>query len=342
MKNKRIHWIDIAKGIGIIFIIYAHVLGPNDLRYLFYAFHIPLFLFLSGIVFKPYSNFKIFLTKSIKGLLLPYFIIGFLSYVLWLFNTSSINHIGYYEISEFISLFYGNSNNNWMIFNNLLWFLPTLFVTRMIFYLINKIAKNDIFKVLILMIFSIAGYLYSISLQFLNLPFGAETAISAVVFYGAGFLWIKSEKAKNIIAKYKLVIFPVFVIATGIISTIEFNIYGRQIDMRLLHLNNYFSFYLDAFMGIFAWISLSIILNKNRLLEYIGKNSLILFAWQSVLFYYFDSVRDIILSKQMYSQVKTILPSVYTVATLIIILPIYEIYKKCGLFFKLFPKPHSQ
>lgn len=61
MKN-RIHWVDYAKGIGILLVVYGHViLGLHDskvgmqglnyeLQHLFiYSTHMPLFFFLSGL-----------------------------------------------------------------------------------------------------------------------------------------------------------------------------------------------------------------------------------------------------------------------------------------------------
>lgn len=325
MQKERIHWIDIAKGIGIIFIIYAHELGSQDYRYLFYAFHIPLFLFLSGIVFKPYNKFSIFVRKSVKGLLIPYFIFALLSYFIWLFTLRPTFSFGGEEIKQFLTIFYANSNNGWMAFNNILWFLPTLFVTRIIFYLIHRFLNNKSFLAISLVIISIAGYLYSIFIPFVHLPFGTETAISAVVFYGFGYLWINHEKTKQLVFKYKKLLFPVLLIAGVIFSTVDFNLYGHQIDMRLLHLNNYFFFYLDAFAGIFAWIAFSMLLNKNILLEYLGKNSLILFSWHLILFYYFDKLRDILFNKQLLQYIKVLLPTLYTAASISVIVFVYQL-----------------
>ena len=262
MQTERVHWIDIARGIGIIFIIYAHVLGSHDFRYLFYSFHIPLFFFLSGVVYnhRKYISFFTFFKKSAKGLLLPYFIFALISYILWLTRLKIDNLSSPEIIRQFLSIFYANSNNGLMAFNNILWFLPTLFVTRILFALITRFSVKARTLIFVLVIFSVFGYLFSIYAFNIKLPFGAETAISAVVFYGAGFLWNQSEKAKLLLSKYKYFLFVSLLIVGAYISTIDFNLYGQQIDMRLSHLNNYFYFYIAAFSGIFAWISFSIML----------------------------------------------------------------------------------
>ena len=50
MKN-RISYFDIAKGIGIILVMFAHVTLPITLEKFIYSFHVPLFFFLSGYFF---------------------------------------------------------------------------------------------------------------------------------------------------------------------------------------------------------------------------------------------------------------------------------------------------
>jgi len=336
MQTERVHWIDIARGIGIIFIIYAHMLGSHDFRYLFYAFHIPLFFFLSGVVYnhQKYGNFLTFLKKSARGLLIPYFIFAFISFILWFAGLKVHNLFSFEVIKQFLSIFYANSNNGLMVFNDVLWFLPTLFVTRILFTPIANFSAKTRILILVLVLFSVFGYLFSIFASNIRLPFGAETAISAVVFYGAGFLWNKSEKAKLLFSKYKYLLFVTLLIVGAFISTIDFNAYGHQIDMRLSHLNNYFAFYVAAFSGIFAWISFSMILNKNSLLEKIGRNSLILFAWHPIVFTYFGVIFNAILGLNLIRNIKLFIPLVYTVTSIIVILSTSSFYNKLKLTFR--------
>ena len=69
MNTKRLDWIDIAKGIGIILVVLGHTLVPQVretgfagfLWIFIYNFHMPLFFFLSGYLFE-----KDFLTTRTK------------------------------------------------------------------------------------------------------------------------------------------------------------------------------------------------------------------------------------------------------------------------------------
>lgn len=59
-QKKRIVWIDIAKGIGMVLVMLGHMQIPysspfNNEVYIqnvfLYSFHVPLFMFLSGLCF---------------------------------------------------------------------------------------------------------------------------------------------------------------------------------------------------------------------------------------------------------------------------------------------------
>ena len=61
--GKRIEWIDMAKGIGIILVIMGHIsFRPESLNVWLCSFHMPLFFFLSGLTYNStkYSEFKLF------------------------------------------------------------------------------------------------------------------------------------------------------------------------------------------------------------------------------------------------------------------------------------------
>lgn len=311
------------------------MLGSKDFRYLFYSFHIPLFFFLSGFVYnhQKYGNFFDFFKKSAKGLLVPYFIFAFISLCLWVTGLKTLNLFSPEIIRQFLSIFYANSNNGLMVFNDVLWFLPVLFITRILFAIIARFSLKAKTLVFVLILFSVFGYLSSIFASNIKLPFGAETAVSAVTFYGAGFLWNQSEKAKLQLFKYKYFLFVLLLIVGAFMSTVDFNAYGQQIDMRLNHLNNYFSFYIAAFCGIFAWISFSVILNKNSLLEKIGRNSLILFAWHPIIFTYLGIILNTILGLDIIKNIKLFIPLVYTTTSIVVILLVNSFYNKLKLIF---------
>ena len=58
-RKERIAWIDIAKGVTILTVIWSHTLPFGGLpRNLIFCFHMPLFFILSGFTLKPARDVK--------------------------------------------------------------------------------------------------------------------------------------------------------------------------------------------------------------------------------------------------------------------------------------------
>lgn len=53
--DSRIKWIDAAKGLGIVLVVMSHAPIDETLKAFLFAFHMPLFFYLSGAVFRPHS-----------------------------------------------------------------------------------------------------------------------------------------------------------------------------------------------------------------------------------------------------------------------------------------------
>lgn len=79
VKSPRIGWVDLAKGIAILLVIFGHSIGGGNkaeavLRGVIFSFHMPLFFILSCLTFKPSNDGNDFLKKTEKGfrhLILP-------------------------------------------------------------------------------------------------------------------------------------------------------------------------------------------------------------------------------------------------------------------------------
>lgn len=69
--QKRIDWIDIAKGIGIISVILGHLRTPLYISEMIFSFHMPLFFVISGYFYKE-RKLKNFIFLKYKSLILPY------------------------------------------------------------------------------------------------------------------------------------------------------------------------------------------------------------------------------------------------------------------------------
>jgi fucose 4-O-acetylase-like acetyltransferase len=297
----------------------------------------PLFFFLSGFVFvyDKYS-FTTTLKKSIKGLLIPYAFFALLSYVFWISN-NNVSSLSFLKVTNHLSgILYGNSST--LFFNDILWFLPCLFAAKICFAYVSKIIKQVRFLILFLVILSISGYLVSVLFPNIKLPFGIESALTAVVFFGFGSIARTRQNAgifqklQTAFAKYKYILLPVFGVICYVFATISFNIYGQQADIRLNHINNYFFFYIAAICGVSFTMIVSQIIRKNFALEYIGRNTLVLFALHPLVFFYIKPIISFISSIDLVNSTSAVLlPYLYTCISIGIILCLNFFYKKISL-----------
>ena len=89
------------RNIGIdylkVFGIYLMVLGhsqylPDNLESIIYSFHMPIFFFISGYLFKD-DKFQNIIYKGARSLLLPYFLINMICLGLWIITECLHNSI---------------------------------------------------------------------------------------------------------------------------------------------------------------------------------------------------------------------------------------------------------
>jgi polysaccharide biosynthesis protein PslL len=140
--SKRIEYIDIARGIGILLVVMGHndfaVVSPFAYKVI-YSFHMPLFFFLSGYFINPTVEFWTFFKKRFNSLLKPYFFTIFLIYIVSL----SFGKMGFQTAIARITVksLYGTGYYiDWVQ----LWFLPHLFVVSLyafVFYAV--LVEND-------------------------------------------------------------------------------------------------------------------------------------------------------------------------------------------------------
>lgn len=70
--NDRDHVLDIAKGLGIFFVVFAHTY-KGEMSSIIYLFHMPLFFFISGAALTYSSNVRrIGILKHLQTIMLPY------------------------------------------------------------------------------------------------------------------------------------------------------------------------------------------------------------------------------------------------------------------------------
>lgn len=134
MNQQRIEYIDIAKGVGIVFVVLGHVVwGSDDPRlisicYFIYSFHMPLFFILSGLCIKDSKTLDLMtIKKKVKAYLIPFFIWS-IAYC-FLFHIIDIPGGNVFEI-DFNNVFFAHVVSICGLAP--IWFLLALFIAEII------------------------------------------------------------------------------------------------------------------------------------------------------------------------------------------------------------------
>lgn len=128
---ERKQWLDVCKGIGIILVVLGHLICYDRFisRWIF-AFHMPLFFFCSGVVFKEQDNFLILLKRKVKVILLPYILFYFVGFMFTMLIPTWREEVNVSELLHY--LYIGQPE---MFHVGQIWFLICLFwVEKCIFF----------------------------------------------------------------------------------------------------------------------------------------------------------------------------------------------------------------
>lgn len=267
-RKNRIEWIDYYKAFAIILVLIGHISENKVINNWIYLFHMPAFIFISGLL---YNENKSNMKKRLKNILIPYFSFSILSFAYWLFIERNLrNQLNINPFSVFINIFLMFCGNENYIYNIPLWFLPALFMIETISSLLLKIKGNEKIKLFVIIILSIMiSYFLS---KYLNiyLPFALDCAMILLPFFILGMMVnkkiIKFPSINNSYGYVFLAIVSFIVICLCVYS-------GCRVDINNLLITNYFVFIISSFNGIIFLYSLSKIV-KIKYLQWLGINSL--------------------------------------------------------------------
>jgi len=123
--DKRLQYIDSAKGIVIFFMLLGHVGGMNlDVMQWIFSFHMPFFFFVYGFQLDD-SKLKSFggLDSKVKTYLVPYFI--------W-----ALIYMRKFNYSSYGAILYATKESVRNVSQGYLWFLPCMFLAVTLYRLI--------------------------------------------------------------------------------------------------------------------------------------------------------------------------------------------------------------
>ncbi len=268
--STRTYWVDYAKAIGIILVVYGHVARglfnagieiPVNLYHLadsiVYSFHMPLFFFLSGLFF--YHSFSkrgaIGLTlNKVDTIVYPYLIWSILQGVFEALLSNYTN--GNVTFSEVFALWEPRAQ---------FWFLYALFFVFVASSAIYSII-SDKYTVLVFVLASVLYVSGSLPLDITAMLFIAKN----LVYFAFGIVFTKYNLSKILSSNMALLI----TMFAFILSQYLFHGY-----LDKLHTNKGVESLLLACISILFIVSLSIAISKthNRFLAFIGASSMAIY-----------------------------------------------------------------
>ena len=232
MKPKRIEYIDVAKFLAMILVVFAHGTKESNFVAFAFAFHLPVFFILNGMTLRiENQKFGDFLTTKLRRYIIPMFGLGILCvlsdmFVKWLLNSPIPDH--------FLLIGIANVINQIRLFA--IWFLPALFFTDIILFGFHHLAKGKlaIMGVLSLLLLGV-GILFN---QFHNVPlvWNFDAALFGTVFTYLGFAFHhqKLSGLYNFLTKVRLRAFIMgiaLLTATYFISQYSYGLSHRHLEM---------------------------------------------------------------------------------------------------------------
>ncbi|WP_238187384.1 acyltransferase family protein [Paenibacillus sp. L3-i20] len=276
MTQNRIEWIDLAKGIGMLLVMFGHVPIPQDLSKFIYTFHVPLFFFLSGLLFSisKYPSFKTFLNKKFFSLIIPYFGLSIIL-TIWFFVIGFVGNPDPIGLpTRIIGIVLSIRN---VFGTGTLWFISCLFITELIFYIILRRYQHSLVKIIASSAFlSIIGVGI---VAFYNKPlvWNIDAALVVIIFFGLGYSIKNIDGLLNKITRPYLL--PLYFLLTFVVG-----MSNNNIDLFSNQYGNYVLFYIAAFSGIGLVLTISKLINKNLILQFVGMNTLLLLLLHTMIF----------------------------------------------------------
>lgn len=181
--HQRIGWIDTLRAAAMFLIVLGHCFrAETALENWVYAFHVPLFLLISGMVFSSEESFGRFVKKRVATLAIPYFCFALISIAIYAVigdyaEDSVANARGATSLlRNLLGMLWGNAKYNALRWNRPMWYLPMFFVMELAGFWLLRLRKLWQTAAELALLIAIAWVTYDIAPR-VTLPWDLETVL---------------------------------------------------------------------------------------------------------------------------------------------------------------------
>lgn len=314
-QSSRNTQIDVLRGIGCIYVILGH-LHPGILETHIYSFHMFLFFFLSGYLYRK-SSLKNVVSKNLKKLIVPFLLGGGIAELISFILTEPI------EGGAVSALFYYNGVLTW---NRPIWFLLVLFEATVLTHLLERFTVCYYLSVVVSIVI---GCL----LQGTNYSFGLSILPVAYSWIGIGYLSNKAlKKVFNAYGKSQYIIFA----ASAVLNVCFSYVLNTRISMVGSYYGNYIYAFIAGFFGIVMYWYISKWIHSNIAIERFGKHGVLLITTQYIIFRFLSELTVYLFDYDIWNEKSLLKALIITVIVAIMYYLVFIVeekliysYKKC-------------
>ena len=274
--ENRIRWIDIAKAMVMVLVVFGHTMRGGAGQRMVYSFHVVAFYFLAGMTAKTDHAGKRILA-DLRRILVPYFAFGLISIAVYaLLGRFAAGKLGM-DVDTSIwnnlrDLLYANARGRSLQFNTPLWFLPCLFAVKLVYYGVDRLCKGKQGPILLASLVLAAISFGYLALELPYPPFSLTVALKMLPFFALGricFLGLPELDMERFRRPGKLLAGCALL---GVACVVGY--FAPKVNYSGDTFPNVPAFCVTALCGSVGVCLLAMGIEKCRILEYVGKETL--------------------------------------------------------------------
>ncbi len=270
LKGKeRLAWPDLARGIAVFLVALGHSPVTGEaLKCWIYAFHLPLFFFVSGyFVVRKEDSVKKMIQKKACSLLPIYFITSFGEFLL---KSALAGKIRWDALLGIFVCQFGQNDGS-------LWFFPAMFVLQCLLILAWKWLRNE-YRVLGLCCLAAVCILIAKHTVGSCVPWHVDAAFALAPYAGLGLVFCKKDEFRPQwidTSKKEWFVITALLVIQIISCYLNAQTGLGHIDYNSLVTHEWVSCYLSGVAGVMAAVLLCGKIPNFKGLSFVGKNSAI-------------------------------------------------------------------
>lgn len=285
--KERLHYVDVCKGLLILMVIWQHIpefvswagvdssviesCGGGS-SWLFWGFYMQAFFLTNGFTSNFKKDFRPFLWGSFKALLIPYIAFALIG--------KGLDALFWGE-TQLWQKTAGLGDQVWFFMEESYWFLTALFMARILYWFLCRYIQSDYYRGIaalgIMLLGFVLNHIYdgvSLDAAHFNNHLHYRNALCMMIFIWIGeFLKNHKDKLLKYLAPISIT-YIVCVVGTHIIGKACTPSYTHSTAIQYHQIPLYL-FYATTGSIAMLWIARKI--NTNKVLEYLGKGSLVVY-----------------------------------------------------------------